>query len=73
MIKTLRRWRTWIVNGAAAIVLALPDVLNGLTGIYWGDIIPPKYLPFFTLLIVLVNIWMRPRAAVLPDDDEAKR
>ncbi|RUX03177.1 MAG: hypothetical protein E5V51_00125 [Mesorhizobium sp.] len=73
MIKTLRRWRTWIFNIGAAVVLGLPDILQQLGGIYWGDIIPPAYLPYFTIAVVLVNIWMRPRAAVLPDDDEAQK
>jgi hypothetical protein len=73
MIKTLRRWRTWIFNILAAVALALPDILQQLGGVYWGDIIPPQYLPYFTIAVVLVNIWMRPRAAVLPDDDEAQK
>ncbi|SDL06951.1 hypothetical protein SAMN05428953_12643 [Mesorhizobium muleiense] len=73
MIKTLRRWRTWIFNILAAAALALPDILQSLGGIYWGDIVPPKYLPYFTIFVVLTNIWMRPRAAVLPDDDEASK
>lgn len=73
MIKTLRRWRTWIFNAAAAAALMLPDILQALAGVYWGDIIPPKYLPYFTLFVVLVNVAMRPRGAVLPDDDEAQK
>lgn len=73
MIKTLRRWRTWIFNIVAAVALALPDILQSLGGIYWGDLVPPEYLPYFTIFVVLANIWMRPRAAVLPDDDEARQ
>ncbi|MER9628390.1 hypothetical protein [Mesorhizobium sp. M0296] len=73
MTKTLRRWRTWIFNLAAAGALALPDILQQLGGVYWGDIIPPKYLAYFTIFVVLINIMMRPRAAVLPDDDEVRR
>lgn len=73
MIKTLRRWRTWIFNAIAAGAVLVPDILNAVTSVYWGDVIPPKYLPYFALFVALVNIWMRPRAAVLPDDEEAKK
>ncbi|MDX8492927.1 hypothetical protein RFN29_15215 [Mesorhizobium sp. VK22B] len=73
MIKTLRRWRTWIFNTVAGLAVAVPQILDQLGGVYWGDVISPKYLPYFTLFVLLVNIWMRPRAAVLPDDDEAQR
>lgn len=73
MWKTLRRWRTWIFNTVMAVVFVLPDILAALAGFDWSGIIPPRYMPYVTLAIILLNIWMRPRAAVLPTDDEARR
>lgn len=73
MWNTFRRWRTWIVNVLAAVVLFLPDLLNALAGFDWGSIIPHQYLPYITLALIVVNIWMRPRAAVLPHEDEAQK
>lgn len=73
LAKTLARWRTWIVNAAAAILLVLPDILNAFVGYDWSGIVPPKYMPYITLAIIVLNIWMRPRPAVLPSDPEAKK
>lgn len=72
MLDTLRRWRTWIFNVLAALVLFLPDILAALAGFDWGQIIPAKYLPYFTVAVVIINVAMRPRPAVLPSDPEAK-
>lgn len=72
MWNTLRRWRTWIVNLVAAALLVLPDIAQAFAGLNWGDLISPKYLPFVTLALVLVNILMRPRAAVLPHEADDK-
>lgn len=72
MWNTLRRWRTWIVNGLAALLLVLPDVLNALAGFDWSGIVPARYMPLVTLAIIILNVWMRPRPAVLPHDDEAR-
>lgn len=72
MIDILRRWRTWIFNVLAALVLFLPDILQALAGFNWGSIVPPQYLPWVTLAIVIVNIWMRPRAAAIPSDPEVQ-
>lgn len=69
----VRRFRTWIFNVAAAIVLVLPDILNALVGYNWGAILPPSYLPYVTIVILVVNVLMRPRPAVLPSDPEARR
>jgi hypothetical protein len=68
----LRRWRTWIVNALAGLVLVLPDIIQALAGVNWGEIVPPKYLPLFTAAVIVANVWMRPRPAVLPSDPEAK-
>ena len=73
MWNTLRRWRTWILNTAAALLIILPDIFSVLAGFDWGTIVPPKYLPYVALGIAILNIWMRPRPAVLPHDEEARR
>ncbi|MDX0262442.1 hypothetical protein GOC60_14765 [Sinorhizobium meliloti] len=73
MWNTLRRWRTWIVNTLAALLLILPDILAALSGFDWGSVVPAKYLPYLTLAVIVLNVWMRPRPAVLPDDEEARR
>lgn len=73
MWNTLRRWRTWIVNTLAALLFILPDILAALSGFDWGSVVPAKYLPYLTLAVIVLNVWMRPRPAVLPGDEEANR
>lgn len=73
MWDTLRRWRTWIVNALAALVFVLPDIMTALLGYDWSGILPAKYMPYVTLAVIVLNIWMRPRPAVLPTDDEAQK
>lgn len=68
MFNMLRRWRTWIFNIAAALLVLAPDILQGLAGFDWGTIIPPQYMPWFTVGVIVVNVVMRPRAAVLPHE-----
>ncbi len=67
MWNTLRRWRTWIVNTVTGAII-LPDLIMVLSGFDWGTVIPAKYLPFLTLANLILNVWMRPRAAVLPHE-----
>lgn len=66
------RFRTWIVNVASLLILALPDILQLLSVTDWSGIIPDNYIRLFGVGLAIVNIWMRPRPAVLPSDDEAK-
>lgn len=66
----LYRWRTWIVNTALAIILVLPELVTDLLGFDWSSIVPPNYMPWVTLFILILNVWMRPRPAVLPHDPE---
>lgn len=70
--ETLFRWRTWIVNGFFAIVLILPELIISLMGFDWATIVPAEYMPWVTLFILIVNVWMRPRAAVLAHDPEVQ-
>lgn len=73
MWDTLRRWRTWIVNAFAALILVLPDIMAAFAGYNWNGVVPEKYMPYVTLAIIVLNIWMRPRPAVLPGDAEAQK
>lgn len=69
MFETLARWRTWIFNTATTLLLATGELLIALdTGFNWREVIPPQYVPYAILLFAFVNIWMRPRPAVLPKD-----
>lgn len=65
------RLRTWIVNVLFVAILS-PDVIMVLIGANWGSVIPEPYINYVTILIPILNIWMRPRPAVLPTDPEAK-
>ncbi|WDR03613.1 hypothetical protein PSQ19_05965 [Devosia algicola] len=75
MIKELfnhaKRWRTWIVNVLFGIIIT-PDLVFALLGFDWSTIVPPKYMPFVTIAVVILNVWMRPRPAVLAHDPEAQ-
>ena len=72
IIETFIRWRTWIVNTFFAILIVLPDLLMALLGFDWDTIVPAHYMPWLTLFILIVNVWMRPRPAVISTDPEAK-
>lgn len=72
MWEFLVRWRTWLVNVFAALLLVLPDLLTALLGFDWGTIIPKAYMPYVTLAIIIVNVWMRPRPASVASDPEVK-
>lgn len=75
MLKNIKeyiiRLRTWIVNVLFAVLLT-PDVIMLLLGANWGTIIPEPYINYVTIAIPIINIWMRPRPAVLPTDPEVK-
>lgn len=74
ILKTVARWRTWLFNTLAGAVILVPEIVQALAGFgYWGDIIPKKYMPLFTLFVLVVNVIMRPRPAVLPSDIEAQK
>lgn len=71
IIEFLVRWRTWIVNSVAAVVFVIPELLYALLGFNWGEIIDAQYMPYVTLVILILNVWMRPRPAVISSDVEA--
>jgi hypothetical protein len=62
----LRRWRTWILNVAVALALGLGQLAAAFDGFDWSAILPSPWDKIAIVAIVLLNVWMRPRAAVLP-------
>lgn len=68
----LVRFRTWVVNIILAIITIAPGVLNAPEIL---AIVPADYQRYFLAGLFLLNIWLRPRAAVMAKDPEvaAKR
>lgn len=69
MIAWIVRLRTWIVNLALALLVLLPEIANSPEIL---AIVPKEFQRYFLAGLFLLNIWMRPRPAVLPSDPEAK-
>lgn len=59
----LQRFRTWVFNILAAVVIVIPDILAALAGNDWSAIVPREYMPYVTAGIVIVNVLLRPRPA----------
>jgi hypothetical protein len=68
--EALVRFRTWVVNLLAAALIVLPELLNAPEVL---AVIPPSYQKWVFLAALLLNIWMRPRPAVMAKDVEAKK
>lgn len=64
------RFRTWIFNLLLAIATLAPEILSAPEIL---AIVPSSYQRYFLAALFLINIWMRPRPAVLPSDPEAKK
>jgi hypothetical protein len=56
------RFRSWLVNGAGLIVVAVLPLL-GAPEIM--AVIPPGYQKYVIAAAFVVNLWMRPRPAVV--------
>jgi hypothetical protein len=69
IFKTIARWRTWVVNLVLVAITLAPEVLSAPEIL---AIVPPDFQRYFLAFLFLVNIWMRPRKAVLPSDPEVK-
>lgn len=72
IIEFLIRFRTWIVNVFSVFVLIIPDILQLLSATDWTGIIADEYIRLFGVFLAIVNIWMRPRPAVISTDPEVK-
>jgi hypothetical protein len=62
------RFRTWIVNLVFALMIVAPELLNSPEVL---AVIPAEYQRYVLAAAFLVNIWMRPRPAVIKSDPEA--
>ncbi len=69
IIEHVIRLRTWLVNLALALLIVGPEVLNSPEVL---ALIPAEYQRWALAAAFLINIWMRPRPAVLARDPEAR-
>lgn len=69
ILKTVARWRTYVVNLILAFLVMAPEILNAPEIL---AIVPQDYQRMFLAGLFLLNIWMRPRPAVLPSDPEVQ-
>lgn len=67
--ETLVRWRTWLVNLFASLLIVLPELLNAPEVL---AVIPVEYQKYVFVAALLLNILMRPRAAAVKDDPEVQ-
>jgi predicted cobalt transporter CbtA len=63
--EALVRFRTWLVNIVGAALILLPELLNAPEVI---AVIPQQYQKYVFVAALLLNIWMRPRPAVMKKD-----
>lgn len=66
--ETLVRFRTWAFNLGFAVLLFIPDILNQPEVL---AIIPATYSKYVVAAAFLINIWLRPRPAVMKKDLES--
>jgi len=59
------RFRTWLVNGIGAALILLPELLNAPEVL---AVIPQQYQKYVFVAALLINIWLRPRPAVVKSD-----
>lgn len=71
LVEILVRWRTWIVNVVFASPVLIETVMV-LIGYNWGTVLPPHVMPYILLSQAVLNVWMRPRPAVISSDIEVK-
>ena len=59
------RFRTWLLNGIGALLILLPELLNAPEVL---AVIPQQYQKYVFVAALLINIWLRPRPAVVKSD-----
>lgn len=67
--ETLVRWRTWLVNLFASLLILLPELLNAPEVI---AVIPVQYQKYVFVAALILNIIMRPRPAAMAKDPEVR-
>lgn len=68
-LKMLARWRTWVVNAILVLITLAPEILNAPEIL---AVVPQDYQRYFLAGLFVLNIWLRPRPAVLPSDPEVQ-
>ena len=68
-LKSIARWRTWVINLLLAFATLAPEILNAPEIL---ALVPQEYQRLFLAALFLLNIWLRPRPAVLPSDPEVQ-
>lgn len=63
------RFRTWIVNLAASLMILLPELLNAPEVL---AVIPQQYQKYVFVAALILNIVMRPRPAAMAKDPEVQ-
>lgn len=63
------RFRTWIFNLALVAVTLAPEIMSAPEIL---AVVPSDYQRYFLAALFIVNIWMRPRPAVISSDPEAR-
>lgn len=66
----LVRFRTWLVNLVGAALIIAPEILSAPEVL---AVIPASYQKYVIVAVFLLNIWMRPRPAVIAKDLEAAK
>ncbi|MDW5313719.1 hypothetical protein [Rhizobium sp. PL01] len=68
LLERIVRFRTWILNLVLTLAIVAPDLLNSPEML---ALVPAQYQRWVIAAAFLVNIWMRPRPAVIASDPEA--
>lgn len=69
ILKSIARWRTWVINLLLVFATLAPEILNAPEIL---ALVPQEYQRLFLAGLFLLNIWLRPRPAVLPSDPEVQ-
>jgi predicted cobalt transporter CbtA len=67
--EALVRFRTWIVNVVASLLILLPELLNAPEVL---AVIPQQYQKYVFVAALILNIVMRPRPAAMAKDPEVQ-
>jgi predicted cobalt transporter CbtA len=63
------RFRTWIVNVVASLLILLPELLNAPEVL---AVVPQQYQKYVFVAALILNIIMRPRPAAMAKDPEVQ-
>jgi len=69
LVERVVRFRTWAFNLLLTMAILAPDLLNSPEML---ALVPAEYQRWVLAAAFLVNIWMRPRPAVIASDPEVR-